>query len=300
MLFINIQNAYLVNFAHYTILKLKSMSGSLNCGGKILSLASPLVMGIINVNHDSFYTQSRITELNAILKKVSQMIIDGASIIDIGAMSSKPGALISNPNEEISIITPIVRAMVAEYPNLIISIDTIHSQVANAAVDAGATMINDISAGDFDEKMIPMVAALKVPYIMMHKKGMPEDMQISPQYDDVVMEIITYFVNKIKLAREAGILDLIIDPGFGFGKTIDHNYEILKALEVFQIFDVPILAGISRKSMIYKYLESNADEALNGTTALNMFALLKGAKILRVHDVKEASECIKLYDKLKE
>jgi dihydropteroate synthase len=190
--------------------------------------------------------------------------------------------------------------MVAEYPNLIISIDTIHSQVANAAVDAGATMINDISAGDFDEKMIPMVAALKVPYIMMHKKGMPEDMQISPQYDDVVMEIITYFVNKIKLARETGILDIIIDPGFGFGKTIDHNYEILKALEVFQIFDVPILAGISRKSMIYKYLESNADEALNGTTALNMFALLKGAKILRVHDVKEASECIKLYDKLKE
>ncbi len=274
------------------------MNFSLNCHGNLISLTTPIVMGIINVNNDSFYASSRANDTSIIIKKVEQMIMEGAAIIDLGAMSSKPGSHISNPIEEAKTIVSVVKSLISQYPNLVISIDTLYSAVAKAAIDAGASIINDISAGDFDKQMIPTIAQLKVPYIMMHKKGMPSDMQIAPHYDDVVMEIVTYFVNKIKQVKEVGIQDIVIDPGFGFGKTIDHNYTLLKSLEVFQIFDVPILVGISRKSMIYKYLETDIEHALNGTTALNMVALQKGAKILRVHDVKAAVECIKLYSKI--
>jgi dihydropteroate synthase len=292
-----IQKSYFYGQSHYIIISIP-MKNSLNCNGKLISLSSPIVMGIINVNNDSFYASSRAKDINAITEKVAQMLMEGVSIIDIGAMSSKPGSPISNPNEEAKTIASVVKSLLQNFPDLVISIDSLHSEVAKAAVDSGASIINDISAGDFDEQMIPTIAQLKVPYIMMHKKGMPVDMQLAPYYDDVVMDVVTYFVHKIKQVKEAGIQDIVIDPGFGFGKTLDHNYTLLKSLEVFQIFDAPILVGISRKSMIYKYLETDVEQALNGTTALNMVALQKGAKILRVHDVKEAVECIKLFSKI--
>lgn len=272
---------------------------SINCRGKVLDLTSPVVMGIINVNNDSFYSSSRATKIQDIVQKVHTMQQDGAQIIDLGAMSSKPGSQISIPEDEIKVLLPIIKVLLDQFPDIIISIDTIHSMVAEKTIEVGASIINDISAGDFDKNMIATISKLNVPYIMMHKKGMPADMQDNPQYDDVLMEVMTYFIKKVAQARDAGIMDVIIDPGFGFGKTIDHNYTLLKSLEVFQILNVPILAGISRKSMIYKYLDTDADHALNGTTALHMIALQKGSKILRVHDVKEAMECIRLYEKIK-
>lgn len=258
----------------------------------------PVVMGIINVNEDSFYSGSRKTDIYDILSMAKSMLDDGASILDIGAMSSRPGAKMIDEEVEINRIVTAVKSISDSYPSAIISVDTFRSKVAYEAVQAGASIINDISSGTFDTEMLKVVSSLNVPYILMHMQGQPETMQINPIYHDVVMEITQFFVSKIKQARNAGITDIIIDPGFGFGKTLEHNYTLLKHLEVFQIFDLPVLAGISRKSMVWKQLDTNPEHALNGTTALHMYALLKGADILRVHDVKAAAECIALFKKL--
>lgn len=274
------------------------MSNPINCKGKILSLQQPVVMGIININDDSFYVQSRANKTDQIIQKATQMIEEGASILDLGVMSSKPGSKISSVDDELKGLLPALEVIRMNFPEIPISVDTIHSDVASAVLKNGASMINDISAGDFDKTMLKTVAEADVPYIMMHMQGLPSDMQLNPKYDDVVLDIMKYFVDKTKKAKDAGIKDLIIDPGFGFGKTLAHNYQLLKSLEVFQIFDIPVLAGVSRKSMIWKYLNIDADHALNGTTALHMSILQKGVKILRVHDVKEAVECVRLFNKL--
>ena len=274
------------------------MIHTLNCNGRLLVIDQPVVMGIINVNEDSFYRGSRKTDIYDILSMAKSMLDDGASILDIGAMSSRPGAKMIDEEVEINRIVTAVKSISDSYPSAIISVDTFRSKVAYEAVQAGASIINDISSGTFDTEMLKVVSSLNVPYILMHMQGQPETMQINPIYHDVVMEITQFFVSKIKQARNAGITDIIIDPGFGFGKTLEHNYTLLKHLEVFQIFDLPVLAGISRKSMVWKQLDTNPEHALNGTTALHMYALLKGADILRVHDVKAAAECIALFKKL--
>ena len=274
------------------------MRHSINFKGRLITLDSPLIMGVINVSPDSFYAESRKTDIDSILNKAEQMLNEGADIIDIGAMSSRPGAEILSESEELKRIIPAVSAMSKRFPESIISVDTLRSNVAQEVINSGAVCINDISAGTFDINMMKVAADNNVPYIMMHMKGLPSDMQIDPKYDDVVTEILIYFSDRIRRARDTGIKDIIIDPGFGFGKTIEHNYEIMRRLEVFKIFDIPILVGVSRKSMIWKVLGLNADQALNGTTALNMYSLSKGAGILRVHDVKEAKECVALFKRL--
>lgn len=276
------------------------MKHTINCRGRLLDLSTPIVMGVINVNEDSFYADSRSLDAEVVLEKASKMLSEGASILDLGAMSSRPGATIIDEETEVNRLIPVIRTLLNEFPDVIISIDTMHSTVAKACVDHGACIINDISAGNYDAKMMETVANLNVPYVMMHMQGLPSDMQLNPSYDDVVMDILKYFVKKVHLAKSIGIKDIILDPGFGFGKTLDHNYELMKSLEQFLIFEYPVLVGISRKSMINKLLNIKAADALNGTTALHMFALQKGAKILRVHDVNEAVECIKIYQKLAE
>ncbi len=275
------------------------MINTLNCNGRLISLDKPVVMGIINVNDNSFYIASRAKNTEHVLAKASQMLNEGASILDLGAMSSKPGAEIISIDDELKLILPAVEAVIKLFPEAIISVDTLRSQVAKEVIQAGAVMINDISAGGFDQDMMRVVSSYKVPYIMMHMKGLPSTMQKNPSYEDVVMEITRFFVLKLHQARESGIVDIIIDPGFGFGKSLEHNYQMMKKLEVLQIFDLPIMTGISRKSMVWKPLNTNANNALNGTTALHMYALQKGTRILRVHDVKEAIECIALYQLLK-
>lgn len=255
-------------------------------------------MGIININNDSFYAGSRFNEMDSVLKNIQQMIEEGAKIIDIGFMTSKPGSTISNPDEESEKVSLYTKKIKEVFPNVILSIDTIHSRVAKSAVMHGADIINDISAGDYDKAMMHTVAELNVPYIMMHMLGVPENMQENPLYENVVYEILVYLKDKLLEAQNTGIKDVIIDPGFGFGKTIAHNFSLLKHLSVFNILDVPVLAGLSRKSMIWKSLEIKPADALNGTSALNFYALQQGAKILRVHDVKEAVECIKLFNEL--
>lgn len=274
------------------------MKYTINCRGRLLDTSTPLVMGVINVNEDSFYAESRALSTELVIEKATQMLHKGASILDIGAMSSRPGATIIDVETEIQRLIPVIQALVHKFPEVIISIDTMHSSVAKVCVESGAAMINDISAGNYDAQMMQTVADLGVPYVMMHMQGLPSDMQLNPRYDEVVMDILKYFVKKVHLAKSLGIKDIIIDPGFGFGKSIDHNYELMGSLEQFLMFDCPVLVGISRKSMIHKLLNIEASEALNGSTALHMFALQKGAKILRVHDVKEAMECVKIYGKL--
>ena len=275
-----------------------SVTNTLNCNGQLISLDKPVVMGIINVNDNSFYSGSRANTTDLVLAKASKMLHDGATILDLGAMSSKEGSAIISIDEELNLILPAVEAVKKYFPEAIISVDTLRSKVAKEVIQAGASMINDISAGTFDSDMMKLVSSFHVPYIMMHMKGLPSDMQQNPSYEDVVMEITRFFVLKIQQAKEQGIVDIVIDPGFGFGKTLDHNYQIMKKLEVLQIFDLPVMAGISRKTMIWRPLNTNADSALNGTTALHMYALQKGARILRVHDVKDAMECITLHQLL--
>jgi dihydropteroate synthase len=274
------------------------MKHTINCCGRLLDMSTPLIMGVINVNDDSFYADSRALSTELVLEKASQMLHDGASILDLGAMSSRPGATIIDVETEKQRLIPVIDALIDKFPDVTLSIDTMHSTVARACVISGASMINDISAGNYDEKMIQTVADLRVPYVMMHMQGLPSDMQLNPSYDEVVFDIVKYFVKKVHQAKSLGIKDIIIDPGFGFGKSLDHNYELMRSLEQFLMFDCPVLVGISRKSMIYKLLNIEASDALNGSTALHMFALQKGAKILRVHDVKAAIECVKIYNKL--
>lgn len=267
---------------------------TLNCKGRLLVIEKPVVMGILNITPDSFYSGSRI-EQSEVVKKAAQMIGEGAAILDIGGQTTKPGSNRITAEEEATRVVPAIQLIKEKFPDIVISIDTYYAAVAKEAVAAGACIVNDISAGEMDEQMLTTVAALQVPYIAMHMKGTPENMHKNPQYEDVTKEVVDYFIKKIAACKQAGIRDLILDPGFGFGKTIEHNLQLLKKLEVFQLFHLPVLAGLSRKSTVYKTLAISPEEALNGTTVLNTIALTKGACILRVHDVKEAVEAIQLY-----
>ena len=268
---------------------------TLNCKGRLLVVDKPLVMGIINATPDSFFGGSRFNEANEIMAEVEKMLHEGADIIDIGGQSTRPGSELIPADEELKRVVPAIKLIIEKFPEAFISIDTFYSKVAKAAVDAGASIVNDISAGTMDEKMIETVARLKVPYVLMHMKGTPQTMQQNPTYENVTREILDFFIAKTHDLKKAGVLDILIDPGFGFGKTIDHNFELLKNLSVFKMLDKPILAGISRKSTIYKTLNIPVSEALNGTTVLNTIALMNGASILRVHDVKEAKEAVTLF-----
>lgn len=267
---------------------------TINCIGKLIDLSVPKVMGILNVTPNSFYDGGKYIDEKSILNQVTKMITEGATFIDIGAYSSKPGAEFVSEEEEIRRLIPVIELVLKHFPDTLISIDTFRSTVAKIGIETGACMINDISAGSLDEKMLEMVAKLQVPYCMMHMKGNPQTMQSLAQYSNITKEMLFYFSEKVALARSLGINDLIIDPGFGFAKTLEQNFEVMKHLDLFQMLELPLLVGVSRKSMIYKTLEINPDVSLNGTTVLNTIALQKGANILRVHDVKEAIECVKL------
>lgn len=268
---------------------------TLNCKGKLLTIEQPLVMGIINATPDSFYKGDLPAGLEQIVVQVGKMTSEGASIIDIGGQSTRPGSERISASEEIQRVIPVIDSILTTYPQTIISIDTYHSEVALAAIKAGASIVNDISAGSLDPEMIHCVSSLKVPYICMHMKGSPEHMQNNPTYDDLIKEVLDFFIDKIEQCKKAGIKDIIIDPGFGFGKTIQQNFILLKQLSVFKMLDKPILAGLSRKSMVYKTLDVDVTAALNGSTVLHTIALQQGASILRVHDVKEAMQAVTLF-----
>ena len=269
---------------------------TINCKGQLIDLTKPKVMGILNLTPNSFFDGGKYTNEAEIIAQVGKMLSEGATFIDIGAYSSKPNAEFVSVEEEMARIVPIVELLVQQFPQILISIDTFRSEVAEACILKGAALINDIAAGKLDDTMLNTVAKYNVPYIMMHMRGNPQTMQSLTEYQDVVKEMILYFSERIAAARSLGINDLIIDPGFGFAKTVEQNYEVLQKMELFQQLDLPILAGISRKSMIYKVLNCNTSESLNGTTVLNTVSLLKGANILRVHDVKEAVECVTLFN----
>ena len=271
---------------------------TINCNGILVDLTTPKIMGILNVTPNSFYDGGKHKEINAIIHQVDKMLTEGADFIDIGAYSSKPSAEFVSDSEEINRLLPIIKELVATFPNIILSVDTFRANVAKAAVENGVAIVNDISASLLDDKMLETVAELKVPYIMMHMRGNPQTMSDLTDYDDIVKEMISYFSERISKARSFGISDIVIDPGFGFAKTLEQNYDVLSKLELFSSLELPILVGASRKSMIYKVLENTPQEALNGTTVINTIALQKGANILRVHDVKEAVECVKLINKL--
>ena len=262
----------------------------------MIDLSQPKVMGILNITPNSFFDGGKYVDENAILNQAEKMISEGATFIDVGAYSSKPNAEYVSEEQEIERLIPVVKSLVKEFPEIILSIDTFRSSVAQKAIEAGAAIINDISGGSLDAEMMKTVANLQVPYIMMHMKGTPKTMQTLTQYDYILKEMLFYFAEKISVARSLGINDLVIDPGYGFAKTTEQNFEVLHKSELFKMLDVPILAGLSRKSMIYKTLDSSPQQALNGTTVLNTLALTKGANILRVHDVKEAMETIKLWE----
>jgi dihydropteroate synthase len=271
---------------------------TINCKGTLINLSTPKVMGIVNVTPDSFFDGGKLTNTNEIVFQVEKMLQEGATFIDLGGYSSKPGAEFVSEAEELNRVIPIVKLLVENFPDILLSIDTFRSEVAKQAIENGAALINDISAGLLDEKMLETVAKLQVPYIMMHMKGTPQTMQSLANYEDLLKEMNYYFSERIAKARCFGLNDIIIDPGFGFAKTLEQNYELLQNLELLQFHDLPVLAGISRKSMIYKVLETAPEKALNGTTFLHAFCLQKGANILRVHDVKEAVECVSLIRQL--
>lgn len=266
--------------------------------GLTLDLARPLVMGVVNCNQDSFFAGSRVSSMEGVRVKLDQLVSEGADIIDIGGRSSRPGSEDISVEEEMDRVGDAISYMKRAYPDVWTSIDTTQSSVAAFAVNAGVRIVNDISSGDMDALMLPTVAKLGVPYICMHMKGNPATMQENPVYEDVVVEISSYLSEKIAACKQHGIKEVIADPGFGFGKTIEHNYVLLKNLSSVVPPEIPLLVGFSRKSMIYKLLGITADEALNGTTALNMAALMKGASILRVHDVKEARQVIRLFNEI--
>lgn len=271
---------------------------TINCKGKLISLEQPKVMGILNVTPDSFFDGGKYKDELSVLKQVEKMITDGATFIDIGGYSTRPGAFEIAIDTELKRMVPIVELLSKEYPEAILSIDTFRSKVAKECIQHGAAIINDISAGLQDDNMLPTVAELGVPYIMMHMRGTPKNMQQQTDYADLIKEILLFFSEKLTLAKSFGIKDIIIDPGFGFAKTLEQNYQLLRQMALLKLIEHPILAGLSRKSMIYKLLDTTAENALNGTTALHMVSLQNGANILRVHDVKEATECIKLYEQL--
>ena len=267
---------------------------SLNVRGKLIDLSRPKVMGILNVTPDSFHDGGKFTDEKSVLHHVKKMLDEGADFIDVGGYSSRPGAANISEEEEEARVLPVVKLIHDQFPHAIMSIDTFRSAIARKAVEAGASMINDISGGELDPQMFDTVAALKVPYILMHMRGTPQTMTKLTHYDDLLKEMILYLQEKIHRLHQLGVTDLVIDPGFGFAKTVDQNFEMLRHLEMFKMLGQPILVGLSRKSMIWRSLETDAENALNGTTALHAVALKKGANLLRVHDVKEAVECIRL------
>ena len=272
---------------------------TLRSKGKLLLLERPWVMGILNVTPDSFFEGSRIDkDEDKFLEKAGTMIANGADILDVGGYSSRPGAQEVSLSEEMDRVIGVIEIIKKSFPKILISIDTFRSEVAKKSIQSGADFVNDISAGTLDSQMIPVVGKLDVPYIAMHMRGSPSNMQGQTNYEDIILELLKYFSEKMNECKEAGIKDVIIDPGFGFAKTLEQNYWILKNLSYFKTIQAPLLVGLSRKSMIYKKLDTTAENALNGTTALNMAALINGANILRVHDVKEALETVKLYKQL--
>jgi dihydropteroate synthase len=271
---------------------------SINCNGDLVDLTTPKVMGIINVTPDSFYDGGKFKDEKSLLKQAEKMLVDGADFIDVGAYSSRPGANFVSEIEELKRITPIVKLIINSFPNCKISIDSFRSKVINECVGMGASISNDISAGKLDPMMMETVGKLNIPYIMMHMRGTPKTMQNKTNYKNIVNQVFEYFSERISTAKHHKINDIIIDVGFGFAKTIEQNYVLLKNLNYFNNLNYPILTGISRKSMIYNLLDCTSSEALNGTTALNMVALVNGSKILRVHDVKQAVECVYLYNAL--
>lgn len=269
----------------------------INCKGHLIDLDRPKVMGILNLTPDSFYDGGKYKSAADILKQVEKMLREGATFIDIGAYSSRPKAKHISQDEELSRLLPVLELLVKEFPDALISIDTFRSSVADKAIASGACMVNDISGGSMDENMFATIAKLQVPYILMHMVGTPQTMQQHVQYEDLIKDIIFYFSQKVFELRKLGVNDLILDPGFGFSKTLDQNFELLQKLELFSGMDLPILAGLSRKSMLYKLLGLDADRALNATTSVNTIALMKGASILRVHDVQEAMETVRIFEK---
>jgi dihydropteroate synthase len=271
---------------------------TINVGGKLIDLSEKKVMGILNLTPDSFYDGGKYKNLKGMLSKVAQMLVEGADIIDVGGFSSRPGAANVPVEEELKRVIESIKLIKSHFPEVVISIDTFRSVVAEKAIEAGAAMINDISSGEMDHNMFALVKSARVPYIMMHMQGTPANMQNEPVYKNVVAEVMQFFAKKLETAHKMGITDIIIDPGFGFGKTIEHNYQLLKDLEIFANLGQPIMAGLSHKSMINKVLNIRAADSLNGTTVLNTIALLHGVDILRVHEVKEAKEAILLVKQL--
>jgi len=271
----------------------------INCKGKLIDLSKPHIMGILNITNDSFYDGGKNNEKEEALRQTEKMINEGATFIDIGGVSTRPGSEAVSEEIELERVIPIVELLVNEFPEILISVDTYRSKVAQLSVEAGAAIINDISAGLFDDQLFKTVAKLKVPYILMHIKGLPKDMQLNPKYENITLEVNQFFSEKINELRTLGVNDIILDPGFGFGKNVTHNYTLMKEMDLLGFGEFPLLVGISRKSMIRSILENTPEQALNGTTILNFYSLQKGAKILRVHDVKEAMEAIKLWEVLK-
>lgn len=272
---------------------------TINCKGNLIDLSTPKVMGVMNLTPDSFYDGGKLTSKKEILLQANKMLKEGATFLDLGAYSSRPGAQFVSEKEEIHRLLPVIKILLDEFPEILLSIDTFRSNVANESIYAGASLINDISAGTLDDHMFKIIAQHQVPYVMMHMRGTPETMMQNTDYRDLTKEVIYYFSERIAKARSFGINDLIVDPGFGFSKTLDQNYELFNDLELFRNLNVPLLIGISRKSMIQKKIKTTAADSLNGTTALHAIAIQKGVSILRVHDVKEAFETINLLQNLK-
>jgi len=277
---------------------MESKNMTLNCNSKILEFNNKKIMGILNISSDSFYDGGNYIDLESATTRVSEMVNEGADIIDLGAVTSKPGSEIINGLDELKIVSKFIDEISLNFSKIILSIDTYNSEVAEYALNKGFSIINDISAGKYDERLIDVVKDDNAGYVLMHMKGDPKNMQLNPEYSNIYNSVYDFFDKKIEILNRKGINNIIIDPGFGFGKTIDHNFDLLKRLNDFKVLKRPILVGLSRKSMIYKYLNLTPSDALNGTTSLNTIALEKGADILRVHDIKEANECIKLIEKL--
>ncbi|MDD4192816.1 MAG: dihydropteroate synthase [Mangrovibacterium sp.] len=274
---------------------------SISLNGKLIDLTDPVVMGILNVSKDSFYDGGKYTTESAILQQTEKMIKEGAGIIDVGAVSTRPGSDMIPTKEELTRLLPAVTAIRKRFPDIPLSIDTFRSWVALRVIDdIGECIVNDISGGNFDDHMFDTIAKLGVPYVLMHILGIPKTMQEDPEYEDVVQDVSRYFSDKVRRLTKAGVKDVILDPGFGFGKNLEDNYDLLNRLDSFKVFQLPVLVGVSRKSMIYKLLEVDPEHSLTGTVAVNVMALLGGADLLRVHDVREAAEAVKLFKKLKE
>jgi dihydropteroate synthase len=270
----------------------------INCKGKLVNLEKPAVMGILNITNDSFFDGGKHNSVDNALFQTEKMLNEGATFIDIGAQSTRPGADMIGQEAELKAAIPVIEKLAEKFPKIIISIDTFRAEVAQQAIAAGAAIINDVSGGEDDPKMFETVINLKVPYILMHKQGDYKTMHHNPTYQNVVTDIMNYFIPKVEYLKQNGVADLILDLGFGFGKNLEHNYELLNKMDRFKIFELPILVGVSRKKMIQNIIEADAQQALNGTTVVNTIALMKGAKILRVHDVKEAVEAVKIFEML--